>query len=102
MKTTVVTIGQVEIDEIYVGINKKGTQYVLPVQAKGGTNQLSVIQTRQDIRCCAEKFPGLVCRPVSVQFLFDKVVCMFELVEEEGEIRVLEEKHYHLLPADEI
>ena len=54
LRTTVKKIGQVEIDEIYVGIDSQGRQYVLPVQAKGGNDQLSVVQTKQDLACCRE------------------------------------------------
>ncbi|CAM2010940.1 hypothetical protein [Acanthopleuribacter pedis] len=40
LRTTVKGVGQIEIDEIYVGIDKKGRQFVIPVQAKGGNDQL--------------------------------------------------------------
>jgi hypothetical protein len=40
---------QIEIDEIYVGVNKHGEQFALPVQAKGGNDRLSVVQTAQDL-----------------------------------------------------
>ena len=71
LRTTVKGIGQIEIDEMYVGVDSRGRQYVLPVQAKGGNDQLSVVQTKQDIACCAEKFPGLICRSISAQFMAD-------------------------------
>ena len=48
LRTTVAGLGQVEIDEIYVAIDKRGCQYVLPVQAKGGNDRLSTVQTRRD------------------------------------------------------
>jgi hypothetical protein len=35
LRTTAPNIGQVEIDEIYIGVDKKGAHYVFPVQAKG-------------------------------------------------------------------
>ena len=63
LRTTVAGLGQVEIDEIYVAIDKRGRQYVLPVQAKGGNDRLSTVQTRQDMACCAEKFPPTRRRP---------------------------------------
>ncbi|MCC5840208.1 MAG: hypothetical protein JJT96_08795 [Opitutales bacterium] len=47
-RTSVKDIGQVEIDEIYVGVDRNGCQYVIPVQAKGGRDQLSIVQTQQD------------------------------------------------------
>lgn len=102
LRTTVRGIGQIEIDEIYVGIDRQGRQYVLPVQAKCGNDQLSVVQTKQDIACCAEKFRSLICRAISAQFMADDLIAMFELTVEDDYVRILEERHYRLVPADRI
>ena len=102
MRTTVQGIGQIEIDEVYVGIDRNGEQYVIPVQAKGGKDQLSIVQTKQDLACCAQKFPELSCRTVSAQFMEDDKIAMFELTIQDGLVRVLDEKHYRLVPAEQI
>ena len=47
LRTTVSGIGQIEIDEVYVAIDSSGRQFVLPVQAKGGKDRLSVIQSNR-------------------------------------------------------
>jgi hypothetical protein len=98
----VVGVGQIEIDEIYVGIDKRGCQYILPVQAKGGDDQLSVVQTKQDILCCAEKFPQLICRAISTQFVTDNLIALFELTIDDNQVRIIDEKHYLLVPANNI
>ncbi len=102
LRTTVAGLGQVEIDEIYVGIDKRGCQYVFPVQAKGGNDQLSAVQTRQDILCCAEKFPNLICRAISAQFISNDLIALFELSIQEGIVQIVEEKHYKLVPSEQI
>lgn len=102
LRTTVRDLGQVEIDEIYVGIDKRGAQYVLPVQAKGGADQLSVVQAKQDIACCQEKFPNLECRAISAQFIATDLIALFELALEDGMVKIFEEKHYRLVPGDQI
>ena len=102
LRTTVKGIGQIEIDEIYVGIGRRGQQYVMPVQAKGGSDQLSVVQTKQDVSCCAEKFPNLNCRAISTQFMDDDLIALFELTVEYDEVKVVDERHYRLVPADQI
>lgn len=107
MRTTVKGIGQIEIDEVYVGLDRQGVQFVIPVQAKGGKDQLAVVQTKQDLACCAEKFPALVCRSVSAQFIDlddkrGKKIAMFELTVEDGKVVIVEEKHYRLVPSTEI
>lgn len=102
LRTTVKGIGQIEIDEIYVGIDKHGRQFVIPVQAKGGSDKHGVVQTLQDVACCSEKFPTLICRAVSAQFMSDDKIALFELTVENGDIRIAEERHYQLVPAADI
>ncbi|MBI3873157.1 MAG: endonuclease [candidate division Zixibacteria bacterium] len=101
LRTAVRDMGQVETDEIYVGVDKSGTHYVLPVQAKGGSDSLSIVQIEQDIAMCAEKFAKLVCRPIGAQFMDQDLIALFEFETMKGEIRVSSEKHYRLvLPED--
>ena len=95
-------MGQIEIDEIYVGLNRNGAHYVIPVQAKGGSDKLSPVQTTQDIACCEAKFPDLICRPVSAQFMEDDAIALFELTVEAGRVLIVEERHYRLVPSDQI
>jgi hypothetical protein len=102
LRTTVTNVGQIEIDELYVGVDRRGRQYVIPVQAKGGNDRLSTVQTRQDIACCTEKFPTLACRAISAQFLEDNQIALFELAVEDAQVRVVDERHYRLLPHDQI
>jgi len=102
LRTTVSGMGQIEIDEIYVGVNRNGVQYIVPVQAKGGKDQIGAVQTKQDLACCSEKFPELICRPIAAQFMANDLIAMFELAPVDDEIKVIEEKHYKLLPADQI
>jgi len=102
LRTQIQGMGQIEIDEIYVGLNRNGAQYVIPVQAKGGSDKLSPVQTLQDAACCRAKFPDLICRPVSAQFMDDEVIALFELTVEDGNALIVEERHYRLVPSDQI
>ncbi|MGF7178295.1 endonuclease [Azospirillum doebereinerae] len=102
LRTTVKGIGQIEIDELYVGLDKHGCHYVIPVQAKGGTDQIGVVQTTQDIRFVEQKFPGMRCRAISAQFMEDGIVALFELTLQDDEVKVVEERHYKLVPASEL
>ncbi len=102
LRTTVTDVGQIEIDEIYVGLDRHGRQYVVPVQAKSGSDQLGVVQTKQDILCCREKFPPLICRAVSSQFMPNDVIAMFELRLEDDVVKIAEERHYELVPSDAV
>lgn len=102
LRTRVAGIGQVEMDEVYVGVDKGGRQYVVPVQAKGGSDKHSAVQTMQDIACCKEKFGRLICRPISAQFAADEVIALFELTEDGDTVKIVDEKHYKLVPAADI
>ena len=102
LRTTVAGIGGIEIDEVYVGIDRSGRQYVLPIQAKRGGDRLSVVQAKQDTACCAEKFPTLICRSLSAQFMDDDIIALFELAIENDHVAIVEERHYRLVPADQI
>jgi hypothetical protein len=102
LRTTAKGLGQVETDEIYVGIDKKGAHFVFPVQAKGGRDRLSVVQIEQDLAVCAEKFRSLICRPIGAQFLEIDTIALFELEQTEKGIRICAEKHYRLVAPDEV
>lgn len=102
LRTTVPNLGQVETDEVYVGLDRRGAHYVLPVQAKGKKDKLSLVQVRQDIGLCRHKFPNLICRPIGAQFMQDAVIALFEFDEHAGEVTVALEKHYRLVPPDEL
>jgi hypothetical protein len=102
LRTHVKDMGQIEIDEIYVGLNRNGAHFVIPVQAKGGSDKLSPVQTAQDIACCQAKFPDLICRPVSAQFMDDDEIALFELTVETGRVLIVDERHYRLVPSDQI
>jgi hypothetical protein len=102
LRTTVPKLGQVETDEIYVGVDKKGVHYVLPVQAKGGKDKLSIVQIEQDIAVCRHKFPSLICRPIGAKFMQGDVIALFELEEGDKGVGIASEKHYKLVPAEEV
>ena len=105
LRTSVPEIGQIETDEVYVGVNHFGEQFAIPVQAKGGNDKIGSVQVAQDLALCRKAFPNLRARPVAVQFVSDaggETIVMFELTEYEGDIRVVSEKHYRLVPASQI
>jgi hypothetical protein len=102
LRTTVPDMGQVETDEIYVGLDKKGAHYVFPIQAKGGTDKLNVVQIEQDFGVCAHKFPSLICRPIGAQFAEKGVIVLFEFEQTDAGVRINSEKHYRLVPPKEV
>jgi hypothetical protein len=95
-------MGQVETDEIYIGIDKRGVHYVLPVQAKGGNDKLGVVQIEQDFAIGAAKFSELICKPIAAQFMATGTVALFEFELSDDGISIASEKHYKLVKPDEL
>ncbi len=102
LRTTIGRGVQIEIDEIYVGIDRHGRQFVIPVQAKGGKDRQGVVQIQQDAAWCARAFPDLICRSVAVQFMAQRRIALLELTVQAESVKVIDEKHYQLVPFDQI
>lgn len=102
LRTTVKSMGQVETDEIYVGIDKQGAHYVFPIQAKGGNDKIGAVQIEQDFAVCEKKFPGAIGRPLAAQFMDDDTIALFEFILSEEGVRIATERHYRLVSSDEL
>lgn len=104
LRTKIQNYGQIEIDELYVGLDGRGVQYIVPVQAKGGSDKLGVIQTIQDTIFCQTqlRYKNCVARPISAQFMESDVIAMFELDFDGNDVSIVNERHYKLVPATDI
>jgi hypothetical protein len=102
LRTTVPDIGQVETDELYIGVDKRGVHYIFPVQAKGGRDTLSIVQIEQDLAMCVEKFPSLICRPIAAQFMIEDLIALFEFEQAKTGVAISSEKHYRLVPPEDV
>lgn len=106
LRTTVNGIGQIEVDEIYIGVNKNGVHYVFPCQAKSPGDKFGIVQVLQDITFCSSRYPSVICRPIAMQFLDDDSFAMLETnIEEEDnmlKLIVIDEKHYKLVNRNDL
>lgn len=103
LRTKVDEIGQIEIDELYIGVNKIGQHFIIPVQAKVGNDKIGVVQLYQDIQFCEKRFSDLICVPIAIHFdIESNSICMFRLALEDFSVQIVEEKHYHLVDAARI
>jgi len=78
LRTSLQGTGQVEIDELYVGIDRRGAHYVLPIEVKSAFDRLGVPQVENMFALAAERFPHLIARPLGAQFVEGDVIAMFE------------------------
>lgn len=102
LRTTVPDMGQIETDELYVGLDKKGIHYILPIQAKGGTDQLGIVQIEQDYAMCFIKYPNLICIPIAAQFIEEDLIALFSFESSEKGMLINSEKHYKLVEPDSL
>jgi len=104
LRTTVPEFGQIETDEVYVGIDRRGAHYVFPVQAKGGRDRISVVQIEQDFALCKkDRFSMLHVLPLAAQFSKkENIIALFAFERDEAGPKVLSEKHYELVSPDKL
>jgi hypothetical protein len=104
LRTKISNYGQIEIDELYVGLDSRGAQYIVPVQAKGKKDVLGAIQTIQDLTFCKTetRYADCVPRAVSAQFLADDTIALFETTFDGDEVSIVRERHYRLTQEKEI
>ncbi len=63
---------------------------------------MSVVQIEQDIAVCGAKFKDAICRPVGAQFIQSDLIALFEFEMASDGVRVRTERHYHLVPPEEL
>ena len=102
LRTTLQDGSQIETDEIYIGIDKRGVHYVLPVQAKGRRDKIGIVQIEQDFSMCAAKLPHLICRSIAAQFMDEALIALFEFEQTHEGVKVSSEKHYRLVKVEEL
>lgn len=102
LRTFVPNMGQVETDEIYVGVDKRGAQYVIPVQVKAEQDEIGRVQLEQDIALCADKWPQLICRPIAAQKMPGDVIALFEFAIQDDIVKIVSEKHYQLVEQSDL
>ena len=74
----------------------------LSTGCKGEKDRLAPSQIEQDMDMCAEKFPGLVCRPIGAQFGDGGTIALFEFDRQDGEVVVWRERQYVLVPGADL
>lgn len=102
LRTSVPGIGQIETDEVYIGIDRRGAQYIFTVQAKGKNDKLSIVQIEQDFSFCAARFPSLICHPIGAQFIGDDLIALFYFEQGEKGVTFSSERHYRLVRPEDV
>jgi len=113
LRTNIQGIGQIEIDELYVGANRQGEHFIIPVQVKREKDRLGVSQLLQDLEYCDKAHPEMQPRSIGAQMLkyeedgqsYDRIVLFeFKCEETADDVKITKaaERHFVLLPHTNI
>jgi len=109
LKTEAKGMAQVEVDELYLGVDSAGRYYAIPVEAKSGSDVISGLQIKQDISLCSRLFPELISRPIGVKIVKREhkdganVIAMMEFeLGANGKLGLRTEKHYRLVRKQQL
>lgn len=95
VRSSIPGVGQVEVDDLYVGVDTAGNWYIVPMEAKsvGLKERLGVIQVRQMILFAKQYASKLILRPVGVKSLEDGSLVFLEF-DDEPELEKISVKRY--------
>ncbi len=104
LRTSLDGSGQIEVDELYVGLDRRGAHYVIPVEVKSAKDVIGYVQVDNMFELCAQRFPNLTPRPLGAQFLDDEGIALFEFerLRDGVGIGIATERHYRLVPHDDL
>jgi len=104
-RTTLDGIGQIEIDDLYLGVDTEGHQYVIPIEEKGPDprEKLGVAQVGWLAALAHQQYPGLTARPVGAKAWQDDSILLLEFTPhvDLDSIRVVKYKRYVLYHEEE-
>ncbi|MHC4478424.1 MAG: endonuclease [Planctomycetota bacterium] len=80
IRTTIAREGQIEIDDLYVGLDEDGNEYILPTEAKGPDerDKLGWFQIANLVKFAKQRFPSLKCRPITAKPMGKDEICLME------------------------
>jgi len=94
-------IGEVELDAVYVGVNKSGDLFVIPIEAKSQSDNdmIGRIQISQMAQLVKQDFPDSIYRILAVKELADKTIGIVEFNDKNDpdEIKILSVSRYKLI-----
>lgn len=101
IRTTVKGEGQIEVDDLYVGIDAEGTEYVLPLEAKSpdDRDKLGWIQVSNMVKYATQNFPSLRCRAIAAKPARANEIHLVEFSNntDHEEIGIVQERRYKLI-----
>lgn len=99
IRTFVEESGQIEIDDLYLGVDTDGKQYAIPVEAKSAREPLGVVQVVNLNFFARRAYPDLILRPIAVKAWHDGSIFFIEFNDSQDseEVKVIGYRRYRLI-----
>lgn len=96
---TTVANSQIEIDDLYIGVNSDGQGFLLPIEAKTAREKLGVTQIAIMVGFAKQRYPALPVIPIGIKLLPDEscIFVEFNAVQNLNEIATRRYKRYVLV-----
>jgi hypothetical protein len=85
---TTVSSSQIEIDDLYIGVNADGQGFLLPIEAKTSREKLGVTQIAAMIGFARQYYPQLPILPIGIKLLADESLMFIEFNDEQDLNRI--------------
>lgn len=99
-RTTIQGEGQIEIDDIYVGVDREGLRYIVPLEAKSGgeRDKLGWIQVANMVKFCKQNYRELKCKIIAAKPLNSNKICLIEFDDnpDPEKVAIMQTKLYEL------
>jgi len=104
-RTAVLEGSQIEIDELYVGVDKQGDWYIIPVEAKGAREpeEISLYQLENMVIFAGERYPELQAVPVVAKQMPDRSIVLLRMTAERDfeRMAICDCRRYRLVQVEE-
>ncbi len=101
MRNSITNRGKIEIDDLYIGVDRNGTKYIIPLAAKSASerDKLGWVQVSNLVRFARQFFPKLICKPVAAKPIDRDRIYLIKFTDEINyeEITIPEIKLYKLI-----
>jgi hypothetical protein len=100
IRTTIEGEGQIEVDDLYVGVDTDGVEYILPLEAKSADDRdkLGWIQISNMVKFAHQNFSKLNCRPIAAKPVSHNKIYLIEFDSnpDSEEVSIVQVKLYRL------
>ncbi|MGA1137991.1 MAG: hypothetical protein ACO30K_17400, partial [bacterium] len=104
-RKSVANIGQVEVDEVDVGValDALDIPIIFPIEAKAAPDPLNWTQLANQVNFAKQFFPNYIIRPIGIKIDFDSIIHIIEFTSETeaNKMKIKHSARYSLVLSEE-